>query len=335
MFIVETYTLAVLCCLITMLCWGSWANTQKLVQGKWRFELFYWDYMLGILLFSLIGAFTLGSNGEEGRPFLLDLEQAEGANMRSAFTGGVVFNLANILLTAAIAHAGMAVAFPLGIGLALIIGVVLNYVLASKGDPSLLFIGIVCIMCAIILNALAYRKHRGGDVNNRSIGKWIVVSVLAGILMSTFYPFVAAGMDLTNFVTPAAGKMTPYTAFVVFAVGMLVSNILFNSILMRKPLAGKPITYRTYFQGGARLHAVGLFGGGIWGLGNLFNLIAAEKAGPAISYGLGQGATLVAALWGVVVWKEFQGANKTVKLYITCMFLLFIIGLGLVVLAGN
>ena len=335
MFIVETYTLAVVCCLITMLCWGSWANTQKLVQGQWRFELFYWDYVLGILLFALLGAFTLGSYGEGGRSFLQDLEQAEAANIRSALIGGVVFNLANILLTAAIAHAGMAVAFPLGIGLALIIGVVLNYVLASKGDPLLLFTGVTCVSVAIILNALAYRMHRGGKTDSRATGKWIAVSIIAGILMSTFYPFVAAGMDFSDFRTPAVGKMTPYTAFVIFALGIAVSNLFFNSFLMRRPLEGPPITYSTYFRGPLRMHTVGLLGGAIWGLGNLFNLIAAGKAGPAISYGLGQGATLVAAVWGVFVWKEFQGGSKTVKFYITSMFLLFIIGLGLIIMAGN
>jgi len=333
MFIIESYALAILFCFVTMLCWGSWANTQKLVQQKWRFELFYWDYVIGIFVFSLLAAFTMGSYGEEGRSFLEDIRQAGSGNIVNALIGGFVFNLANILLTAAIAGAGMAVAFPVGIGLALIIGVVINYILLSKGNPVLLFSGVLLVTIAIIINALAYSKHMGAT-GRKGVTKWIVVSVIAGILMSTFYSFVASAMDLENFVSPAVGKMTPYTAFVVFATGILLSNILFNSILMRKPLEGSPLRYADYFKGG-RLHLVGMLGGAIWGLGNLFNLIAAEKAGPAISYGLGQGATLVAALWGVLIWKEFKGANVPVRRMIFAMFLLFITGLALIIAAGK
>ncbi|MCO5237538.1 MAG: GRP family sugar transporter [Chitinophagaceae bacterium] len=333
MFIVESYFLAIVFCFITMLCWGSWANTQKLVQNRWRFELFYWDYVIGIFLLSLIAAFTLGSNGDGGRSFLADISQADGVNIRNALAGGVVFNLANILLTAAIAGAGMAVAFPIGIGLALIIGVIINYILLSKGNPVLLFSGVLLITTAIILNALAYRKHAGGT-GKQGTGKWIIISIIAGILMSTFYPFIASGMDLENFVSPAAGKMTPYTAFVVFAAGILLSNFIFNSILMRKPLEGNPIRYAEYFKGKG-VHWVGIMGGTIWGIGNLFNLIAAGKAGPAISYGLGQGATLVAALWGVFIWKEFKGANAAIRRMIFAMFLLFVAGLVLIIVAGT
>jgi len=334
MFIVENYALAVVFCMITMLCWGSWANTQKLVQQEWRFELFYWDYVLGIFLFALLGAFTMGSVGDAGRSFLDDLGQAERQNIRSALVGGVVFNLANILLTAAIAGAGMAVAFPVGIGLALVIGVLINYLMLSKGDAVLLFSGVGLVTLAIILNALAYGKHSGSN-GKKGAGKWIAVSAIAGVLMSTFYPFIAAGMDLENFVDPAVGKMTPYTAFVVFASGILLSNVLFNTILMRRPLEGTPIRYGEFLKGRLPVHLVGILGGCIWGLGNLFNLIAAGKAGPAISYGLGQGATLVAALWGVAIWKEFKGSTSTVNGLIIAMFILFVAGLGLVIAAGE
>ena len=148
MFIIQDYSLAVLFCVITMLCWGSWANTQKLASKSWRFELFYWDYVIGILLFSLIGAFTLGSMGGEGRSFLDDLKQADGANIGSALLGGVIFNAANILLSAAISIAGMSVAFPIGIGLALVLGVVVNYMGAEKGNPLYLFLGVALIAVA-------------------------------------------------------------------------------------------------------------------------------------------------------------------------------------------
>jgi len=334
MYIVDSYLLAIIFCVITMLCWGSWANTQKLVQKKWRFELFYWDYVIGIFLFSLILAMTMGSTGSEGRPFLEDLPQASSENLRGAFLGGIVFNLANILLTAAIAGAGMAVAFPIGIGLALVIGVIINYVLLPKGDPTMLFGGVALIVLAILVNAFAYKMKNAGNDGKASM-KWIFISVVAGILMSVFYPFVASGMDLENFVSPAVGKMTPYTAFVVFSTGILVSNLLFNSLLMKRPLEGAPITYKEYFAGGLSIHVVGVLGGFIWALGFLFNLIASGKAGPAISYGLGQGATLVAAFWGVVIWKEFKGTSSKINTMLLVMFILFILGLGLIIAAGN
>lgn len=156
MFIVENYTLAVIFCIITMLCWGSWGNTQKLAGKSWRYELFYWDYVIGILLFSLISAFTLGSFGNQGRSFIPDLLQADAANIGSAFLGGIVFNAANILLAAAISIAGLSVAFPVGIGLALVLGVIVNYIGSAKGNPQWLFAGVILITIAIILNAIAY-----------------------------------------------------------------------------------------------------------------------------------------------------------------------------------
>jgi len=332
MFIVESYTLAVLFCFITMICWGSWANTQKLVTGKWRFELFYWDYVIGILLFALIAAFTLGSFGEKGRSFIADLSQASPGNIGSAFLGGIIFNLANILLTAAIAIAGMSVAFPVGIGIALVLGVIINYAAVQKGDPLLLFAGVILVSIAIILNAIAYKKQTA--VAKKAGTKGIILSVVAGILMSFFYRFIAASMDLNNFQDPEPLKMTPYSAFVVFAFGIVISNFLFNTIMMRKPLEGAPLSYKEYFKGGFPLHLVGILGGLIWGMGNLFNLIAAEKAGPAISYGLGQGATLIAAIWGVVVWKEFKNSSSQVTRLLAGMFLFFLVGLALIIYSG-
>lgn len=332
MFIVESYPLAIVFCVITMLCWGSWANTQKLAAGRWRYELFYWDYVIGIFLFSLLAAFTLGSSGEQGRPFMADLQQASSTNIGSALLGGIIFNLANILLSSAIAIAGMSVAFPVGIGLALVVGVVINYASHQKGDPLLLFAGVALVSLAIILNAVAYKKKTA--TVSKAGAKGILLSIVAGLLMSFFYRFVAGAMDLDNFVNPEAEKMTPYTASVVFAAGILLSNLLFNTVMMKRPLQGPPISYAEYFKGRTSLHFIGILGGSIWALGNLFNLIAAGKAGPAISYGLGQGATLVAAIWGVLIWKEFAGSSKQVKNLIAAMFILFVAGLALVIAAG-
>ena len=332
MFIIQNYSTAVIFCIITMLCWGSWANTLKLAGKTWRFELFYWDYVVGILLFSLISAFTLGSMGEQGRSFIIDLKQADGTNIGSALLGGIIFNAANILISAAIAIAGMAVAFPIGIGLALVLGVMINYSGAQQGDPVLLFTGVALITFAIILNAFAYKK--ANKANQKVSTKGIALSLIGGLLMSFFYRFIAASMDLENFENPAAGKMTPYTAVFIFSVGIFLSNFLFNTVLMRKPFQGSPTNYSEYFKGNFSTHLVGILGGLIWGLGNSFNLIAAGKAGAAISYGLGQGATLVAALWGVFIWKEFKNSPKGTNTYLLLMFIFFVIGLGCIIYSG-
>ena len=333
MFIIENYSLAVVFCIITMICWGSWANTQKLASKNWRFELFYWDYVIGILIFSLISAFTLGSFGNEGRSFLDDLQQANLANIGSAFLGGIIFNAANILLSAAIAIAGMAVAFPIGIGLALVLGVLINYAGEQKGDPTFIFLGVLLVVAAIILNAIAYR--RASSTAKKVSTKGILLSLIAGLLMSFFYRFIAVSMDLNDFVHPAAGKLTPYTAVFIFSCGIFVSNFLFNTILMKKPIEGLPTGYGQYFKGRFNTHLVGVLGGLIWGLGNSFNLIAAGKAGTAISYGLGQGATLIAALWGVFVWKEFKNAPRGTNSLLAWMFLFFILGIVLIIYAGT
>ncbi|MDX9882989.1 MAG: GRP family sugar transporter [Prolixibacteraceae bacterium] len=333
MFIVNNYPLAIIFCVITMLCWGSWGNTQKLAGKTWRYELFYWDYVLGVLLLSLIFAFTLGSMGNSGRGFLTDLAQADMKNIGSAFLGGIIFNAANILLSAAIAIAGMSVAFPVGIGLALVLGVIINYMGSQKGDPLFLFLGVGLITVAIIINALAYKKASSG--NQKVTSKGIFISILAGLLMSFFYRFVAASMDLDNFVSPAAGKMTPYTAVVIFSLGIFISNFIFNTVLMKKPISGEPTNYKAWFKGKFSIHLVGILGGLIWGVGNSLNLIAAGKAGAAISYGLGQGATLVAALWGVFIWKEFKNSPKGTNGMLALMFVLFMAGIISIIYAGQ
>lgn len=330
MFIIESYTTAVLFCIITMFCWGSWANTQKLAAKNWRFELFYWDYVIGILLLALIFAFTLGSNGQEGRSFLEDVKQADNSNVWSAVIGGVIFNAANILLVAAIAIAGMSVAFPVGIGIALVLGVLVNYMDAPTGNATFLFSGVALIAIAIILNARAYKKM--STSNTVPSTKGLILSVVAGLLMAFFYRFVAQAM-FSDFTVPESGKLSPYTAIVFFAVGILFSNFIFNTYIMRKPFTGTPVTYTDYFKGSFRNHLTGIVGGIIWCIGMSFSIIASGKAGVAISYGLGQGATIVAAIWGIFVWKEFKDAPKAVRTSLNLMLLLYLIGIALIIYA--
>jgi len=332
MYIVETYAVAVILTVITMLCWGSWANTQKLAAKTWRFELFYWDYVLGILFFSLILGHTLGSTGSQGMGFTDNLRQASWTSFFGALAGGLIFNLANILIVAAIAIAGMSVAFPIGIGIALVLGVIINYIAKPQGDALLLFSGVALVSLAIVIDALAYGKKAAQA--HKVPAKGIVISIVGGVLMALFYRFVAASMA-TNQVSPEAGMLTPYAAVFIFSLGVLISNFLFNTILMRKPFEGSPVTYSQYFRGSLKEHLTGIAGGMIWCVGMSLSILAANKAGFAISYGLGQGATLIAALWGVFIWKEFKSAPKTVNKLLAMMFVLFVAGLGLIILAGS
>ena len=331
MYIVNSYTLAVIFCIITMLGWGSWANTLKMTPSKWEFPLYYWDYSIGLILTTLLFGFTFGSMGTGGRGFLEDLAQADFVALSSAFIGGVVFNIANLLVVAATAIAGLAVAFPIAIGLALVVGVVVNYIATPLGNPYLLFIGLALVVAAILVDAAAYKKlpqEKTGDQK-----KGIIISIVAGVLMGFFYRFVAASM-ITDFATPDAGLLTPYSAMFVFTIGLFVSNFLVNSWFMYKPVTGGRVTYADYFKlGNPKLHLIGILGGFIWCAAMEFNLIASEQAGYAISYGLGQGATMISAAWGVFVWKEFAKAPKGTNKMLAAMFGLFIIGLSLIVIA--
>ena len=330
MLIVESYSVAVGLLFVTMLCWGSWANTQKLATQRWSFPLFYWDYTLGIVLLALLFGITLGSFGDGGRSFWADLSQATPQALGSAFVGGIVFNIANLLLVAAIDIAGMAVAFPVGIGLALVLGVIVNYVAEPLGDPVLLFVGVALVTVAIVLDAMAYRrKSQGTKVSAQ--GLWL--SIVAGILMGFFFRFVAAAVS-TDFADPVVGLMTPYSAVFVFSLGIFLSNFVWNTYFMYRPLKGERVSYRDYFaRGTPRLHLIGILGGAIWCIGMSFSLIASEQAGFAISYGLGQGATMVAAAWGVFIWREFADAPKGTNKLLYAMFACFIVGLALLIAA--
>jgi glucose uptake protein len=328
MFIIESYPTAIIFCVITMLCWGSWANTQKL-SPQWRFELFYWDYVTGIVLFTLLFGLTAGSAGDLGRAFIDDLRQGSTSNIASAFLGGTIFNAANILLSAAIAVAGMSVAFPVGIGLALVIGVIVNYLDAPMGNPLMLFSGVLCIAIAIGMNAYAFKRNSARGTTST---KGLLLSIISGCMMGLFYKYVA-GSIAPDFSNPQALKLTPYSALFVFSLGVLASNFIFNSLLMKFPISGSPVSASDYFRGGINNHFVGILGGLIWSMGMSFSILASEMAGPAISYGLGQGATVVAALWGIYVWKEFRDSPPLVQKIVNAMLALYIAGLAMIIIS--
>ena len=265
-----------------------------------------------------------------------DLSQASWASIGWVMLGAVVFNVSNILLSASISIAGLAVAFPLGVGIALVMGVLNNLLLhpAEGQNTTLLWIGVALVVLAVICNGVASGKVSNEQRDPRQNRKGVILAVLAGLIMSFFSALVYNGVDLSNFRDPAVGKLTPYTAMVIFSIGVFLSNIIVNTIVMKRPFVGEPVTYKQYFQGSTGTHLVGMLGGAIWALGTSLNYISAGEAGAAVSYALGQGAPMIAAIWGVFIWKEFKGASKKVYGLLGIMFALFVAGLACVVVAG-
>jgi glucose uptake protein len=322
----EAYGIALLFMIVSMLCWGSWANTMKLAPG-YRFQLFYWDYIFGILLGSLAWGLTLGSAGGGESSFFANIQHSDASHIAFAMLGGAVFNVANLLLVAAIDIAGLAVAFPVGIGLALVVGVLLNYILAPKGNPTLLFGGVILVLLAIVLDAVAYRRreHTAQSISARGIQ----ISIACGILMGLFYPLVTKAIS-------GPASLGPYTVAFFFALGAALCAVPVNYLFMRRPLTGTPaVGLSEYFRAQASWHVWGVAGGLIWCTGTVFNFVAshAHMVGPAVSYTIGQGATMVSAFWGVFIWREFAGAPPGARKLIPLMFLVFLIGLGAVAVA--
>ncbi len=309
-----------------MIGWGSWANTQKLAgRTKWPFQLYYWDYAIGLFLFSILFMLTAGSVGTHGMPALENIRLASSGAIWTAVISGVLFNVANILLVVAIDIAGMSIAFPVGIGLALIIGTVTSYMQQPKGNPTVLFLGVAFVLAAMILSALAYRKLPRSTSGNW--GKGMLFAIIAGCLMGFFYPQLMRSISPEFNSRPiVTGMLTPYTAMFFLAIGVLVSNVAVNTIFMRS--AGR--TYGEYFAGTLRLHSLGVLGGAIWMLALGLNVVASGLAGPAISYALGQGATLIAAIWGVLIWKEFRAAPPGTMRLVWLMFIGYVLGLLLI-----
>ena len=328
MVLVQNYTLAVVLCAVAMICWGSWQNTQNLIGKAWRFEHYYWDFSIGILLFALLMAFTFGSIGNEGRSFLTDISQADPTNLLSAALGGVIWNIGTLLLVAAISIAGMSVAFPIGGGIGWTLGILINYVGKPEGNPLLLFSGTAFIILAILLSMQSYRKL--ATHQQKPTLKGILLSLFAGLCIAFFYRFVASSLA-TDFTPAEAGKISSYTAVVLFSIGAFACTAILNPIFMAKPVQGDPVKMSTWIRGSSKAHLLGMLGGAIWCLGNSVSFMSVGAASPAISYGLSNSAPVVAALWGIFVWKEFKNAPKGTTLLLSLMFSCYLIGLILIV----
>ncbi len=330
MFTPHSLGIALFMMITSAVCWGSWANTYKGVKN-YRFELFYWDYAVGIFLISLILALTMGSTGNDASSFLNNVRSADTNNIVSTMIGGAIFNLANLLLVAAIDMAGLAIAFPVAIGIALVVGVISSYALQPKGNAVLLAGGVLCALIAVVLDGKAYGSLAiaGRAVSGPSASKKsIVVCVVSGVLMGLWAPFVAHAMTTGN-------TLGPYSIAVFLTLGALLSCLIWNTYFMKHPLVGEPVKFSGFFSAPASGHALGLLGGFIWGIGMVFNLVAASFTGVAISYAIGQSAPMVAALWGVLAWKEFAGAPGKAKMYLVLMFVFYCVGILLVARANG
>jgi glucose uptake protein len=333
MVLIQNYGLAIFFCVIACICWGSWANTQKIAAKTWRFELFYWDMVIGIVAVCALAAFTLGSFGNDGRSFMTDLQSADFKSIGFAMLGGVLWNLGTLLLVAAISVAGMSIAFPIGGGIAWILGTIINYIIIVSGGevasqkPAMLWIGVVIIISAIAISSIIYK--RVSKIRKKPSFAGIALSVIAGFIIAFFYGFVVKSID-PAFIPGSTGNLTPYTALFFFSIGVLMSTFLFNPIFMAKPVEGEPVTMSMYFKGTLKEHISGVLGGMIWCIGMVVSFMAVGAANPAIAYALSNAAPVVAMLWGIFVWKEFKDADpKTNRLLVT-MFSFYIIGLVLI-----
>jgi glucose uptake protein len=323
MFVPTTFAVALLMTIFSTVCWGSFANTFKGTKN-YRFELYYWDYGLGIFLIAVVLALTMGSFAGGPTAFLANVHSADGINLLYAALGGFVFNIANVLLIAGIEIVGLSIAFPISIGIALVEGVVLSYALQPRGNAALLGAGVFMALVAVVLVGKAYGALRSAsDTESR---RGVVVCVISGLLMGVFAPFITRAMTRGH-------TLTPYTSAVFLTLGAFLCCFVFNTILMRKPIVGSPVAAGDYFRAPAGYHALGLLGGAIWGTGTVFNFVAASLVGVAISYAIGQASPMVACLWGVFAWKEFRGANKRAKGYLAAMFAAYVLALALIALA--
>jgi glucose uptake protein len=317
-------TIALMMMITSAICWGSWANTYKGVKN-YRFELFYWDYAIGIFVISLVLALTMGSTGNDSSSFLNNVHSADVTNIVSTLIGGAIFNLANLLLVAAIDMAGLAVALPVSIGIALVVGTLLNYILQPKGNLLFLAGGVACALIAVVLDGKAFGSLPGTRMASR---KSIIICIVSGVLMGLWSPFTTYG-------TTRGNALTPYSSVVFLTLGALLSCFIWNLYFMKKPLAGEPVNFSGFFSAAPSGHLLGLLGGIIWGTGTMFNVVAGKSTSFAISYAIGQSAPMVGALWGIFVWKEFAGAGSRGKAFLTLMFVFYALAILLVARANG
>ena len=328
--------------ILSLLCLGSWATCYKFA-GKWRFELFYFDFAIGLLIAAVIYAVTVGNFGYDGFNFVDDLQHAGKRQWMFGFLAGMIFNLGNMLLLGAVSVSGLAVAFPMTMGFALLLGTGLGIAGRPAGNTLLLGLGCALILTSTVVNAVLYRIKAVADhealarsglaksTRRPSPLKGIILAALAGILMGSFMPL----LDKSRVGDLGLG---PYSLGAIFAFGVFFSSPVFNIFFMNLPVEGNPVDFGSYFKGRIQQHGLGLASGVIWFTGILAALVASSvpdplQTSPLTRYMLAQGAPVLAALWGIVVFHEFKTSDVRVKALGALMLVLFLCGLAMIGLA--
>jgi glucose uptake protein len=338
-----SYATALILLLLGMVGWGVWANTFKAAGGKWRFELFYFDFAIGVALAAVIFAFTAGSLGFDGFSFMDDLRLAGKRQDLFGFVAGIIFNLGNMLLLGAVSIAGMAVAFPIALGFALIVAACWNFSLTPGSNAVFLFGGVGVILAAIVFAILALKalssarlssapviepvKGKSKSKKSKPSLKSVFLSLAGGLLLGSFSPLIQMGREGEN-------GLGPYSIGFIFAIGVLFSTFVFNLFFMNLPVEGEPVDIALYFRAKWNRHSLGILGGILWYLGLIASLIGGRLEGtaqvaPPIIYVIGQGGIVIAVLCGLFLWREMDDADSSVKTRLGVMLLLLVAGIGL------
>jgi len=340
MILPHTNTSVLLIMLLSLVCLGSWANLYKLA-GKWRYELFYFDFAIGMALASLICAFTIGSLGFDGFNFIDDMMNAGKRQWMFGFVAAIIFNFGNMLLLGAVSVTGMAMAFPMAYGVALIVGAARSSASGSGAAPALVVGGCGLILVSIVFNAMAYsrfnilrheaaaRAGKAASTRRPSSLKGIALSLVSGLVLGLYSPLFNRAQD------PDIG-VGPYAAAVIFSLAVISSTFVFNLFLMNLPVEGDPLEIVEYFRGSLSRHALGLLGGILFAAGLITALVGGAPKGdthlapPAVGF-LTLPVPLLAGVWGLLVWREFRGSSVPVKLF--AVFALILLAGGIVALS--
>ena len=343
MILPQTHAIALLLMIASVLCWGLWANTFKM-GGNWRYELYYFDFAIGLGLAALLLGLTVGNLGFDGFSLEDDLLHAGKRQWLYAFGSGVLFNFGNEMLTGSMSVAGMAAAFPIGIGLALVLGALLNQVNRPGGSAALLVMGCALVIAAIVVASAAYAmmgsarreaearaRAAPGTPRRRVSLKGVFLALIGGLFLGAFYPLTKKAQD------PDVG-LGPYATVLIFAVGVVLSTCIFNLFFLNLPVQGRPIEIWDYFKVKPKMHLLGMLGGALWCCGAIANFVASAAPAEAqisanVGYAAAQGSALLAALCGIVIWREYKGADMRVKMMNFLVFLFYGGGLALILLA--
>ena len=358
MILPESYFVALFVAIVAAICWGSWANTYKLA-GRQRFELFYWDYALGVFVAATLAAFTFGSlgfnvaGGGAGFAFVDDLMlHASKHSWAYGLVAGAVFNLGAILLVGAMSLAGMSLAFPVGLGLAAVVAILLALIDRTHVNAVLLLSTLVLILAAVALDVFAYRAvaqrrsqeaiKTGRTKSTKVTVSWkgIVLALVGGPLIGLCFPLI----DRSR--TPDTG-MGPYAAAFMFGAGVLASTFVYNLFLMNLPVRGEPIEVLQYLRQPKRSHLLPLLGGMVWAAGTVSLFVASSAVaataaqgadplpllGPNASILVVLAAALLSGLWGLLVWKELKDAPERARSLTALALVLLLAGLALFLVA--